>query len=61
MLTFTIKSMDLKIRELQTMSQELSSKTILIQKHPNIKGAIKEYFLKTYALYEQLFSMLGKD
>ena len=53
--------MDLKIRELQAMSQELSSKTILIQKHPNIKEAIKEYFLKTYALYEQLFSMLGKD
>ena len=51
LLVITIKSMEFKLNELKTMSQELSSKTILIQGHPNLKAAIRDYFLKTYALY----------
>jgi hypothetical protein len=43
--------MEFKLKELKTMSQELSSKTILIQGHPDLKNAITTYFLQTYALY----------
>ena len=43
--------MDLKLKELNTLSKELSSKTILIPEHNNLKHAIRDYFLKTYALY----------
>jgi hypothetical protein len=53
--------MDLKLRDLQTMRKDLSSKTIVFKDHPNLIQDIKEYFLKTYALYEQLFEMLGKE
>ena len=53
--------MERKIHELKTMEKALSSKTILIKNHPNLREAMKEYFLKTYAVYEQLFEMLSTD
>ena len=32
-----------------------------MQGHPDLKGAIREYFLQTYSLYEQLFKFLATD
>ena len=46
---------------IKTMQASLSSKTILIQEHPTLRRAIREYFLKTYALYQQLFDILGME
>lgn len=53
--------MNSKFHELQTMHKSMSSKTLLIQNHPALREAIKKYFLETYAIYEQLFSILCCD
>ncbi len=45
----------------KTIPSSLSSKTILIQGHPNLRQAIKDYFLQTYAVYEKLFELLKVD
>lgn len=44
-----------------TLSKDLSTKTILIQENPNFKVQLKEYFLRTYAIYEKLFELLKVD
>lgn len=47
--------------ELKTLQKELSCKIPLLQKSPDLKGAIREYFLQTYSLYEKLFEFLATD
>jgi hypothetical protein len=44
-----------------TIPKNLSSKTLLIKNHPNLREAIKNYFLQTYAVYEKLFDLLKVD
>lgn len=44
-----------------TIPKHLSSKTILIKDHPNLKQDIKQYFLNTYLVYEKLFDLLNAD
>jgi len=41
-----------------TIPKALSHKTILIRNHPDLKAAIRKYFLETYAVYEKLFELL---
>jgi len=41
-----------------TIPHSLSHKTILIHQHPDLKAAIRKYFLDTYAVYEKLFELL---
>jgi len=48
-------------RGVPTIPKELSSKTILLNKNPNLKEEIKTYFLKTYDVYEKLFELLGDE
>ena len=44
-----------------TIPKALSHKTILIRNHPDLKAAIRKYFLETYAVYEKLFELLKVD
>jgi hypothetical protein len=48
-------------RNAPTIPQEWSSKTILLQNNANLKEEIKNYFLKTYDVYEKLFELLGDE
>ena len=44
----------------QTMHESLSCKTVLTT-DPNIKQALKNYFIKTYDVYEKIFDMLATE
>lgn len=41
-----------------TLDESLSSKTVLTN-DPDIKKALKNYFVKTYEVYEKIFEMLS--
>ena len=43
------------------MHRSMSCKTFLIKKHPALRQGIRDFFLETYSLYEQLFSVLAKE
>jgi|688.fasta_scaffold99860_4 hypothetical protein len=48
-------------RNAPTIPKEWSNKTILLQNNANLKEEIKNYFLKTYDVYEKLFELLGDE
>lgn len=50
--------MESQLQGVETLDKTLSSKTVLIQDHPNLRPAIREYFVKTYELYEKLFDII---
>ena len=51
--------MSYKLAELMTMPESLHHKALLLQEHPNLKQAVRDYFIKTYDLYEKLFDMMA--
>jgi len=48
------------MQNLKTIPECLSSKTVLTT-DPNIKESLRNYFVKTYDLYDKLFDMLACD
>lgn len=58
----THSTLEMLLREKSiTIPKTLSHKTILIRNHPDLKAAIRKYFLETYAVYEKLFDLLKVD
>ena len=42
------------------MEQSLASKSVLTT-DPNLKNSLKDYFVRTYDVYEKLFDLLACD
>ena len=47
--------------QVNAMAKKWHAQVTLLQKTPDLKGAIRQYFLETYAIYEELFRILTSN